>query len=744
MEEQLSGVVTHIVYHNAENGYTVLTLAGDNEETTCVGYLADAQEGISLELKGGYTEHAAYGRQFSFREYTYVAPDSAASIELYLGSGAVKGIGKTLAGRIVKKFGADSLRILSEEPERLAEVKGISLKKAREIGTYAAEQAGMRHAMVFLAEYGISLRLSLKIYREYGEDLYEILRTNPYRLAADIDGVGFLTADKIAAGAGVARDSEYRIRSGILYVLTGILGEGSIYLPEPELLRKARELLLVEEEQIRHELDYLAMDGSVVIRTRDGVRIVYAGTYYHLELRTARMLLDLNMPTGISAEEAEEMFTRNGNESGILLEEEQRLAAVTAVTNSLLILTGGPGTGKTTTVNELIRFFRKMKKTVLLAAPTGRAAKRMQETTGYEASTIHRLLEMSSPAEDTPEAVRFERNASNPLEADVIIIDEMSMVDIFLMHSLLSAVSCGTRLILIGDVDQLPSVGPGSVLRDIIASGAFPCVRLTRIFRQAESSDIVMNAHRINRGEQIRLDNRSRDFFFLERSDPNVIISGIIELVRDKLPGYVHADPYEIQVLAPMKKGALGVERLNTILQRYLNPPSPDKAEKEHGERLFRVGDKVMQTRNNYQIEWEIRGRYGIASDSGNGIFNGDMGIVRGIDEFASVLEIEFDEGRMVDYPFSELQDLEHAYAVTIHKSQGSEYPAVVLPILGGPSLLMTRNLLYTAVTRAKSCVIILGSGRMIAGMIANETEQSRYTSLDERICELCGDGGAV
>lgn len=740
MEERISGVIAHVVYQNEENGYTVFSLSSEDDETTCVGYLGDVREGMSLELTGTYTEHAAYGRQFSFRSFQEVRPESAGAIELYLGSGAIKGIGKTLAKRIVERFGEDALRILEEEPERLAEVKGISRRKAREIAEYAAEQAGMRNAMLFLAEYGINLRLALKIYREYGEEIYDVLRTNPYRLAEDIEGVGFLTADRIASEAGIDACSPYRIGSGVLYVLGAALAEGSVYLPEPLLLRRASALLQVSEEEAGGVLGDLAMEHRIVVRRKDGGRIVYSGSYYYLELNAARMLADLCIPTGESQDEAERAVREMEKNSGIVLGEEQRLAVSTAVTNGLLILTGGPGTGKTTTINELIRYFRKRKMSVLLAAPTGRAAKRMQETTGYEASTIHRMLEISSMVGDTPGDVRFERNESNPLEADVIIIDEMSMVDIFLMHALLSAVAVGTRLILIGDADQLPSVGPGSVLRDMIASEAFPCVRLTRIFRQAETSDIVMNAHRINRGERFVPDNSSRDFFFLERDDPSVIISGIIGLVRERLPRYVHAEPADIQVLAPMKKGPLGVERLNAVLQRYLNPPSDEKAEKESGDRIFRTGDKVMQTRNNYQLEWEIRGRYGIPTDSGSGIFNGDMGIVRDIDEFASVMEIEFDEGRIVSYPFASLPDLEHAWAVTIHKAQGSEYAAVVLPLLSGPPMLMTRNLLYTAVTRARSCVVILGSEKTINEMIANRTEHERFTSLDERIRELCGD----
>ncbi len=760
-EERITGTVDHIVFRNEENGYTVLELLTEGKELTCVGNFGTVAEGQTLELFGQYTEHLAYGRQFRVQKSEIKTPDTEDAIELYLGSGAIKGIGRALAGRIVKKFGRDALRILEEEPERLAEVKGISEARAREFGIIAARQAGTRKALMFLEKYDISMQLGLRIYRKYGEEMYGILQENPYRLAEDIDGIGFIRADRIAAIAGIGKESEYRLRSGILYVLLSAAGEGSVFLPEKLLISRASELLEAREEAVENALDGLALDHRIVLKRiprgicfpdkyrgladkpgifgEDG-RIVYAGRFYYLELNCARMLLDLSVPTGISRETAKSVMKKQAAGGGIVLEEEQERAVITAAMNGVLILTGGPGTGKTTTINEMIRCLLALGKKVALAAPTGRAAKRMTETTGYEASTIHRLLEISSSADEDAFDIRFMRNEANPVEADVVIVDEMSMVDISLMHSLLSALAVGTTLILSGDVDQLPSVGPGAVLRDIIASEAFPCVRLTRIFRQAESSDIVVNAHRINRGEQIDLGNRSRDFFFLKRDDTNRIISNLIELIRDKLPPYVQAKPSDIQVLAPMKKGALGVARLNLILQEYLNPPSADKAEKLYGDRVFRVGDKVMQTKNNYQLGWEVRGRFGIPIDSGDGIFNGDMGVIREIDDRFAQMLIEFDDGRFVDYPYQSLEDLELAYAVTIHKSQGSEYPAVLLPLLSGPKMLMTRNLLYTAVTRAKSCVVILGSEEAVREMIENQSEQLRFTSLDERIREICGE----
>ena len=755
MQESVKGIIEHIIFRNEENGYTVLSLRSKGKELTLVGFFQSVNEGESIEAFGRFTAHVSYGEQFKVERYEIREPEGREAVERYLGSGAIKGIGKALAARIVRKFGEETLRILEEEPERLAEIKGISMKKARDIAKQADAQRSQRVAMLFLQQYGVSLALGVKIYTKYGEEMYSILRENPYRLAEDIDGVGFKTADAIAAKIGIAADSEYRIRCGILYVLGLASGEGSVYLPEWDLTAKTADLLGVADGDVERQIMSLAIERKIIIRNHTSMegmpeeslsegknRIVYLARYYYLELNAARMLCDLNVR--VTADEDADIERRlmhvlaRGGSRNIVLEEEQKQAILSAAKYGLFILTGGPGTGKTTTINQMLRFFESENMDIRLAAPTGRAAKRMTETTGYEASTIHRLLEISSMSDEMGESVRFERNEQNPLETDVVIIDEMSMVDIFLMYSLLSALPVGTRLVLVGDVDQLPSVGPGAVLGDMLRSGAFPSIRLSRIFRQAASSDIIVNAHKINSGQQIVLGNKSKDFFFLRRSDPNLIISNIIELVRDKLPGYVDAKPFDIQVLSPMRKGALGVERLNRILQEYLNPPSEEKAERMFGDNKFRVGDKVMQIKNNYQIEWEVKkGRYGIVVDHGQGIFNGDMGTIREINEFANILTIEFDEGRFVDYPFSNIEELELAYAVTIHKSQGSEYPAVILPLLTGPRMLFSRNLLYTAVTRARKCVMILGSEETVRGMIENVTQQLRYTSLDERILEM-------
>ena len=665
-------------------------------------------------------------------------PEDALAMERYLGSGAIKGIGAALAGRIVRHFGDDTFQIVENEPERLSEVKGISEKKAREIAMQIAEKSDMRKAMMFLQKYGISLNLGAKIYQKYGDSVYSVLQENPYRLADDISGVGFKIADEIAYRIGIHTDSDYRIKSGMVYTLLQATGEGHVYLPKDELFQRAAELLGVDSSYMEKHLVDLAMDRKIVQKEQGDQILIYPAQYYYLELNTARMLRELDIFCPEDEKIVERRIVQIEKETGTVLDEMQKKAVQEAAGHGLLILTGGPGTGKTTTINAIIRYFEGEGAEIRLAAPTGRAAKRMTEATGYEAQTIHRLLELSGMPEDDREgqSIHFERNAENPLETDVIIIDEMSMVDIHLIHSLLMAVMAGTRLILVGDENQLPSVGPGNVLRDIIRSGQFPVVELKKIFRQASESDIVVNAHKINKGEQVEINNKSRDFFFLKRYDADIIIRVVIALIQEKLPKYVEAKPFEIQVLTPMRKGLLGVERLNQILQRYLNPPDASKKEKEIGQGLFREGDKIMQVRNNYQLEWEIRGRYGIPIEKGVGVFNGDTGIIKTINEFAETAEVEFEDGRWAEYSFKQLDELELAYAVTIHKSQGSEYPAVIIPLLSGPRMLMNRNLLYTAVTRARKCVTVVGSEETFRDMIRNEKQQRRYSSLDQRIQE--------
>ena len=741
MSETVTGYIDHVIFRNEDNGYTVMVLKGmeEEQELTCVGTFPAITQGAAIEASGNYTTHPVYGKQFQIASYVEKMPEDALAMERYLGSGAIKGIGAALAARIVRRFGDDTMRIVEEEPERLAEIKGISEKKAMEIAEQMTEKADMRRAMIFLQKYGISLNLGVKIYQKYGQTVYGVLQENPYRLAEDISGVGFRIADEIASRIGIHTDSDYRIRSGMLYTLLQASGEGHIYLPKEELFSRASGLLGVDSSYMEKHLMDMVVDRKLILKETEDGAVVYPTRYYYLELNSARMLCELN----ILCPEDEEMMAKRINriekETGTRLDEMQKQAVAAAASHGLFILTGGPGTGKTTTINAIIRYFEEEGAELRLAAPTGRAAKRMTEATGYEAQTIHRLLELNGMPEEEQEgrAVHFDRNSENPLEADVIIIDEMSMVDIALMHSLLLAVTAGTRLILVGDENQLPSVGPGNVLRDIIRSGCFPVVELKKIFRQASESDIVVNAHKINRGEQVTINNKSRDFFFLKRYDADIIIRVVIALIQEKLPRYVDAKPYEIQVLTPMRKGLLGVERLNQILQRYLNPPDEKKKEKEIGQRLFREGDKVMQVKNNYQLEWEILGRYKIPVDKGVGVFNGDTGIMTEINEFAETATVEFEDGRQAEYSFKQLEELELAYAVTIHKSQGSEYPAVILPILSGPRMLMNRNLLYTAVTRARKCVTVVGSETTFAEMIRNEKQQQRYSSLDRRIREL-------
>ncbi|MBR3600922.1 MAG: ATP-dependent RecD-like DNA helicase [Lachnospiraceae bacterium] len=749
--EQITGYVDHIIYRKAENGYTVFVLISDEDEITCVGNLGQIDQGDYLQIEGEEVSHAIYGSQIKVKSYRIVPPTDADSMERYLGSGAIKGVGPALAKRIVKKFGSDTFRIIEEEPERLIEIKGISERIARQISEQMDEKKGMREAMIFLQQYGISNALAVKIYDTYGMKLYQVMKENPYQLAEDIHGIGFKMADEIAAKIGIRTDSDYRIRSGILYTLLLASMEGHVYLPKEILLRNTGIMLQLPEEVIEVQLANLAMDKKLVIKKADDRVLVYASAYYYAELNCAKMLMELDsavdyFPT--EEERAQEEEFRQQIEKKLIcleksldlkLDELQSRAVVESVLHGVFLLTGGPGTGKTTTINMIIRYFEREGLDIMLAAPTGRAAKRMTEATGFEARTIHRMLELNGSLEEDGRKASFGKNQENPLEADVVIIDEMSMVDIHLFQALLKAISPGTRLILVGDVNQLPSVGPGQVLQDLIASNVFSVVSLKKIFRQAQNSDIVVNAHKIHLGESLSLDNKSKDFFFLERNDVNVIYKHMIQLIQDKLPGYCDVTPFEIQVLTPMRKGSLGVQSLNKILQKYLNPESKEKEEHIYGDTIFRVGDKVMQIRNNYQLEWEVVSKYNIPIDKGVGVFNGDMGIIKEIYNYNQTLVVEFDDMRRVTYPFSGLDELEPAYAITIHKSQGSEYPAVVMPLLSGPKQLFNRNLLYTGVTRARNCLTVLGSKEIIDEMISNNNENMRYTGLEKRIREVKG-----
>ena len=734
--EKIKGYVEHIVFRNADNGYTVFHLTNEDGELTCVGTFPYINEGELLEVEGEYITHNVYGTQFQVTSHEIKDPEDLMSIERYLGSGAIKGLGVSLAGRIVRKFKDDTFRIIEEEPERLAEIKGISERKAREIAEQVEEKKDMRKSMIYLQKFGITLSLAAKIYEHYGNNVYRVMEENPYQIADHVPGVGFKTADEIAGKIGIHTDSDFRIRSGIVYTLLQAVADGHIYLPKEELHRKTMLLLEIQFQNMEQYLMDLAMEKKIIVKETEKCTRVYPAQLYYMEINTARMLHDLNMQYEVADVTMEHRLLQIEKNAELQLEDMQREAVKAAITNGVCILTGGPGTGKTTTINAMIHFFESEGLDIMLAAPTGRAAKRMSEATGCEAKTIHRLLELTY-MEESDNKAHFGRNDENPLEADVIIIDEMSMVDLQLMHVLLKAIAVGTRLILVGDQEQLPSVGAGSVLRDLIESNCFKVIRLNKIFRQAEQSDIVVNAHKINRGEMVSLDNKSMDFFFLKRQDANVIISVMLTLIQKKLPKYVDADMLDIQVLTPMRKGLLGVERLNGILQQYLNPPDKAKAEKEVGSKLFRVGDKVMQIKNNYQLEWEIATKYGLVIDSGVGVFNGDIGRVIDINLYTEKMKVEFEEKKVVEYPFQLLEELELAYAITIHKSQGSEYPAVIIPLLQGPRQLYHRNLIYTAVTRAKKCVTLVGDDMVFQDMIQNTFEQNRYTSLAEYIREM-------
>lgn len=830
-DTSLKGFVEHITYRSDETGYTVLTLNVEGEDVTAVGVLPEVGEGETLECEGRYMTHPTYGEQFRIESFTVGTPEDAAAMERYLSSGLIKGIGKALAHRIVKRFGDDTFSIVEEQPERLAEISGISPRKAQEIASQIVEKKDQRDGILFLQKYGISNTLALRIYKAYGPEVYRIIRENPYRLADEMTGVGFRTADEIARHAGMKADSDFRVRSGILYTLQLSQGEGNIYLPEEVLLRRCAGLLGFDgeaglpaypempfpgdmngaaisgvgagagapgaadryRELMEDSLRNLAVDRRIVVRQEEDQVRVYEARMYYMEVNCARMLTDLNVqfhpaqrqkgaaperwqeaagglqksvsgvqgrkkgrqecaqggqeaaggcqeyPPGVQGNpevcvdgQTRRLITEMVMAGKTVLDEKQLQAVLMAESCGVMILTGGPGTGKTTTINTMIGMFEREGLKIALAAPTGRAARRMTEATGHEARTIHRLLEVSGDPEEG--AVSFGRNTEEPLEEDVVIIDEMSMVDLPLLSSLLKAIPVGTRLIMVGDASQLPSVGPGSVLRDMIASRTIPTVTLTTIFRQARESDIVMNAHKINRGEHPDLGSRSRDFFFMRRDRAEDVVGLAIKLVRDNLPKYVGAPSSDIQVMTPMKKGLVGTIRLNQLMQHYLNPQSRAKREWQRGDTIFREGDRVMQIRNNYQKEWLVRGRYGAVTDQGTGVYNGDMGIVKEISPHTDLMTVEFDEHRCVEYEKGDLDELELAYAVTIHKAQGSEYPAVVIPMLRGPRMLMNRNLLYTAVTRAKKCVVIIGDPDVMNDMIDNTNEARRYTTLALRL----------
>ena len=735
-KETINGFVEKVVYRNAENGYTVVNISVEGDDVVCTGYFSDITEGDQIIAEGSFVEHKQYGIQFTVASYEIKEPETSVAMEKYLGSGIIKGVGPALSAKIVKKFGDETFNIIEREPERLAEIKGITEKKAIEIGSQFEEKKEFRNAMIFLNQYGVSNALAMKIYKEYGIKVMKIVRENPYRLADDIAGVGFKTADEIALRMGFSPESSMRMKAGISFALSMAASNGHTYLLYEDLYEESKRLLGISEAEFENDIYELTIERKIVLKEVKGERRVYNNNLYYMELTVARKLLDLNAKSENNYKVMEAKVKEVEAKTGIKLGDLQRKAVYEAVESGLVIITGGPGTGKTTTINAIIKLFEMQNMEILLAAPTGRAAKRMTETTGMEAQTIHRLLELNGNPEEGG-SMRFERNELNPLEADVIIIDEMSMVDIYLMYSLLKAVTVGTRLILVGDVNQLPSVGPGKVLKDIISSEKFNVVRLSEIFRQAAESDIITNAHKINAGQSIRLDNKSKDFFMLSMSSSIQIQRALVSLIAEKLPPYVDATKYDIQVLTPSRKGELGVENLNKILQQYINPPAPNKREKQWGEMIFRENDKVMQIKNDYQMEWKIVTKKGLTIKEGSGVFNGDCGIIREINEFAGTVTVEFDEGKLVEYTGATLEELELAYAITIHKSQGSEYPAVIIPLLNAPRPLLNRNLLYTAVTRARKCVTIVGSENSVNEMIQNESEMKRNSGLVDSIIEM-------
>ena len=741
------GYISKIIYQNEDNGYAVFVVESGEGDEVFVGNVPGVAEGMYIQADGEYVHHPQYDIQFKVSTSELSMPSDIEGIVRFLGSGIIKGIGEALAKRIVKKFGEDTLRIIDEEPERLAEVRGISTTMAERIAVRYSENRSYRNVIMFLSKYGISVKTAMKIYTEFGDETYNIIRSNPYKIADHVPGIGFKTVDGIAMQAGIATDSEFRFRSAIMYILTQATSYGHIYLPEKMLIEEVAGLINPEmlredfDEMLHNMLLDMAMEAKIVMREEDGVDAVFTHWNYRMEMDSAKRLLELKFQHEMDEKEIQESIAEVEKEEKIKLADEQKTAVLHAVDSGVSVITGGPGTGKTTIINAIIKYFEHSADTVQLAAPTGRAAKRITESTGYKAQTIHRLLEFSGePGENGERTVlRFARNEMNPLECDAVIIDEASMVDSYLFYALLKALVPGTRLILVGDTDQLPPVGAGNILHDIIDSECFPVTILTRIFRQSDESNIVDNAHKIKDGIHLEINNKSSDFFFIPRMNAYDIAKECNELVGSNLPKYLKISPLEIEVITPTRQFELGSVELNKKLQKCLNPPAPDKREKERGECIFREGDKVMQIKNNYKIEWSVfsrKNRTGLI-DQGIGVFNGDMGIVSEINDFDERVVVTFDDGRVAEYEYSMLDELEHAFAITVHKSQGSEYPAVVIPILSGPPKLFSRNLLYTAVTRARRMVVIVGNLNKINEMIDNIQEQKRYTSFKMRIQEF-------
>ena len=737
--EKLEAGILGTVFRNEENGWTVLTVRAGRSEVTVVGTLPELSPGEQAVFTGEWTEHRSYGRQFKCVSCEIQTPTTLLGIERYLGSGVIRGIGPATAALIVSRFGEETLTVLSEHPERLTEIPGIGPKRMVMISESYQEHQGARQAMIFLQSYGIPAALAVRIGKFYGDRTPEIVRQDPYRLCDDLEGVGFRTADRIGIALGVAPDSGSRIRCAMKYVLReAAASAGHVYLPEEELCGASASLLQVSRELCARALTSLLLSSALVAEEGDeGGRRIYLPSFWRAEqevaLRIRELLCAVRPDKFAGAVRAVSAFEKRRN---IRFSENQRAAIVRALETGVFVITGGPGTGKTTIINCILELLSSDENAVLLCAPTGRAAKRMTEATGAEAKTIHRLLEYGG------EEGIFARNTENPLEADCIITDEASMIDLMLMRSLLRAIEPGTRLILVGDADQLPSVGAGNVLGDILASGAVPCARLTDIYRQSETSRIVMNAHLINHGKMPMLNEKDTDFFFERKVSYADTARAVLALAARRLPaylGYPAEDAADlsvrnIQVLAPARKGECGVNSLNILLQEALNPFSPGKPQLTWGETLFRLGDKVIQTKNDYRIEWTRETPSGY--EEGAGVFNGDVGFIVDVDPGNTTLTVLFDEEKKVVYESSDLDALEPAYCLSVHKSQGSEFPVVIMPVIGGPPMLLTRNLLYTAMTRARELVVLVGSEDVIRRMVENDHVARRYTTLARRLQE--------
>ena len=739
-EITLSGVVDNIIYANTENGYTVLNLLLDDEKedifVCCVGFLPDVNLGESLNVIGRRVRHPSYGDQLEVISYQKSLPVTEKAIERYLSSGIVKGIGKRMAKKIVDKFGRDTLMIIDTQPHKLADIKGISLTKAQEIGAVFREQGELTRAVMFLQDYGVSVNYAVKIFKKYKDTTISVVQKNPYTLADEIWGIGFKTADNIAQKLGIEHNSPHRIQAGVKYILNTAANNGHTYLPEDELTRQVSELLEINGDDITENLIKMHVSSEIWIEGTTPRRI-YLNFYYYAESYIAKRLIDMASNEMSDDPLVDAIIKDIEYEKDIKFAEGQLKAIKTALGAGVFVITGGPGTGKTTIINAIITILKAKNEKIELAAPTGKASKRMTEATGCEARTIHRLLGTTS-LEESGLHQRFTHDEENPIDADCIIIDEVSMVDVPLMYYLLKAVDRNTRLILVGDADQLPSVGAGNVLHDILSSGYIACAKLNEIFRQAQESAIVTNAHKINKGEYPDLNDKSKDFFYMQRQNYETLLETLTGLISQRLPKYLDCDPLDIKVLSPMRKTPLGVQNLNVMLQSILNPPAPDKREKEFRGTIFREGDRVMQIKNDYDLEWRaVDPVLNKMVDEGTGVFNGDEGVIGFIDMQNKSVDVVYDDIRHVAYDFTRLDELDLSYAVTIHKSQGSEYKAVIMPLLGGPEMLMTRNLLYTGVTRAKELAVLVGSRESIYRMVDNNLQVKRYSGLASRLEEF-------